>query len=253
MTELEANVCRVLDPTCPELLRAVDLYELQVSPFRGGSNIRKRVRRIAAIKMLEHAERTMSAEDVVQIESYGILHREVMSGGWTAVRRLPSDRSFEKKLRKRIEQAKFVSDVIDFLCRYTVSHQTRKPSLALAQYVVRKSLNGEAQLSKASAQSRWQVFGREPILVHLLFSFELMPPQISTRQFADNLMAQIRNLDSIRNLFAARNFIIATLAPLAINVGEPITACELPTFRLQYEPIEPPLQRIIEEYRLVID
>jgi hypothetical protein len=71
-----------------------------------------------------------------------------------------------------------VADVVDFLCRYAVSPTTRKPSLELAQYVVRRNLIGGAELSKASAQSRWLAFGKEPILVHLLFTFELMPPQI---------------------------------------------------------------------------
>jgi hypothetical protein len=252
MTDIKLIFKNLLNVDKPEYLRAVDLFEWQLSALGSGANVCKRARKIAAIPVLDLLERRAERSVLTDSEraAFDALQGELMREGLMAIRRLPSDRAFARKLRKQIEKAEFAANVVDFLCRYAVSPKTRRPSLELAQYVARRTSIGGAELSKASAQSRWLAFSKEPILVHLLFTFELMPPQISTRQFADELMAQIRNLDSIKNLFAARNSIIATLA---INVGEPIAACELPTFRLQYEPIEPSLQRIIEEYRLAID
>src|SRR6202021_1552653 len=103
MPKLEDLATRLLDEQRSELQRAVDLFEFQVAIFRDKQKSRTQARRFAAIKLMEHIGRENNVcvgdlRSALRLKGYEWLLEEALSNGWLSIRRLPSDKTFAKRL-----------------------------------------------------------------------------------------------------------------------------------------------------------
>jgi hypothetical protein len=265
MDDLKTIADRLLDPSRSELLRAVDLFEFQVGIFWDDEDVLDQARRFAAMKLMEHLEQTNDIKpgnlsEVADLKGYRRLYREVMDGSWIEVRRLPTDKDFDRLLIKRIKQAQFAADVVDFLCRSTIVPIERKPSLAIGQYVVRNEtcvVGTDKKREKTKAKADWGQHAKQAVLIHLLLRqrYELMPRRIATKGFAKRLIKMTQNLEHLREFFSAYNAVLAQLPALAIKLGAPlkVDGNGLPTCQLPYDPIAAETIQLIEKYNSAID
>ena len=211
----------------------------------------------AAMKMMERldVEHGIPKGDIVRalkIDGYRRFYREVMDDGWSMVRKLPSDREFDRGLAGRMKKAQFAANVIDFFCSspvVSIRGKQKRTSLSIAHYIVRDA----QKRGKTKSKADWREFASQAVLVHLLLvqKFELLPPKIATTSFADKLLDQARDIDHLAQFFAAYNFVLTKLAGSSVRTGKPLKPTEkikLPSYTINYDPPKAEIQTLLDEY-----
>jgi hypothetical protein len=259
MAELNELTRMMLDEQRSGLQRAIDLYEFQVAVFYDSSRARRQARRFAAIKMMEHLEKTNDVAPgnllaALSIDGYEKLLAEAFhgSGGWLSLRRLPSDKSFAKRMATRVDEARIAADVIKFLCAWRVAPPDRsRASYSKALFTVRTG-------GKTVAAAQWRLFARWSILVHLLLDqhTNLLPPKLNTVAFSERLVSQAQRLDDLRSLFADFNSVCGLLKGLdvgSISTRPLLPDIKLPPSTVRYEQLSDQVISKLSQYRSGLD
>jgi hypothetical protein len=205
--------------------KAIDLFEFQVGIFRPSKRARRRARVFAAIKLVEHLEKSMGlrpgidSSKALKFKDFRHVFGEAFRGGWVTIRRLPSDNSFDNKLLKNRNEAQFAANMIDFLYRYDPASIGKPASFSKALYFVANTECYGSKLKKTAAKSRWRKYSKRSIFLYLILikNFKLMPPRVCTAQFATTLLKAASDLESLLNFFAAYNLVAENLNSKKIN------------------------------------
>src|SRR5260370_19406636 len=114
----------------PLYMRAISLFEFEVSLLFRRGRLPKKARLFAAIKLMEQLEQEMkmnhsrpnTLKDLASDDEYCRIFDEVIgpAGGWRRIRRALSDREFDDDVDARIKEAKAVAEVIDFSYRFAM-------------------------------------------------------------------------------------------------------------------------------------
>src|SRR5438046_1865378 len=112
MLDLNKFGKRLLNPDRSEVIRALDLYELQVAVFLQKKSQRDLARKYCAIMLMDHIEQrdVIPKGDLARAASVS-QYREVFSDimrerGWIGFWRLRGLHSFDSKLRHGIQKSK---------------------------------------------------------------------------------------------------------------------------------------------------
>jgi hypothetical protein len=206
-------------------LKAVKLFELQVSIFAPESEkLQLDGRVLAAIRILEHIERSMpGVEDGVPFvellkspeyaEVVGVLFQ---SGGWTRIRRLWSAKYFDEQLSIRRAEARVVARLADFSYRFAklMPNDPRKAGRTQARACLNE-VSSKAGYSTGTLKSRWAEYGSAAALQYVLLIQKIGPKMLKLNKvnFVEKLVAQTSDVDNLRRFFAAYRDVSKVLRP----------------------------------------
>jgi hypothetical protein len=252
MMKLEELAKLLLNEQRPELQRAVDLFEVQTAIFCDNNKVRKQARRFAALKLMEHIERENDVivgdlQAALLLVGYKELFAEALSGGWLSLRRLPSDKTFARRLSSHIDEARVASNVIEFLCSWQVAPPSKRPSISKALYAVRTE-------GKTLAKEKWGRYAKWSILIHLLLEkkYEFLPPKLTTKRFSEKLLGQAGKLDELRLFFGAYNSVLQALPKLdgdKINTQVWLENIKLPQVIVRYDKLSDETKNKLGDYK----
>jgi hypothetical protein len=221
-------------------VRAVTLFEFEVAML--GKSFqqliegedpeldRRSARLFAAIKLLEYLENKMQRENnileslplkiLASNEDYCRLYDEVIvpAGGWHKIRHLRKAKEFDSTMRARRVEAKAVACIIDFSYRYArlEGEKTYKKQggVTLARYVVGTSQSYGLTGSRSTIKSRWREYKYGSVFIYLLQKrqYPFLPPKVSFTGFADSLLQQVENIETLRKFFREYQHIVEIIA-----------------------------------------
>jgi hypothetical protein len=253
MRKLNDLANRILDEKRPEMARALDVYELQVGIFLPSQM--KQARMCCGMMLLDHLGdvhgfRTgdlASASVVVEYRKLfdGILGEQ----GWAGICRLNSAQRFDKKLKQSFSKSQSIANAVESLCR-SAEDGVEQPSVAFAEYAIRWW--SEEMEVKLEQSPQHIAKNNEALLIYLLLVHfpDLQPSALKNDRFARQLVAQVRDTNSLRRFFSGYNRVLALLSPVTREFGRPLTmdAREVAD-GIIWKPMDTQMKRLIEDYR----
>jgi hypothetical protein len=254
MLDLNKFANRLLNPDRSEVIRAVDLYQLQAGVFLQKKTQRDHARKYCAMMLMDHIEerdgiRKGDLARAASLSEYGELFNEIMrERGWLGLCRLRGPHSFEIKLQHGIQNSKFLADAVDLVCRS--AQEGEHLGLERAERVSRSRFK-EAEpsghkVAKSPARTK-----EEAVLIYLLLTHcaDLLPPALKKDSFAEQLLPQVRDIASLQKLFSAYNRVLGSLLPAAQPLGRPLMlqGDEAETSIL-WKPLDVETKKLIDRY-----
>ena len=234
------------DASISRYQRAISLFEFQVAIYypksfeclvvtRGGvpaPTKRLRTARIfAAIRILEKIDadlkqqkniRGISIRDLAADEIYkSVFDDEIFAnGGWLRIRRSMTDREFDYNIDERCSEARVAANIVDYLYRFPKHLASEKlpktkrrilGGVDAAKYVVRNAY--KPHIGKSTMKSRWREYKLSAIFLYLIFNqkFNMRPCRVSSKEFLDDILRQVDNIDELRRYFCAYQIVRAAL------------------------------------------
>lgn len=204
--------------------RAILLFDFQVQllfPGRLFGNKGPRLARvaplIAALKLLGEAESNLNSKleraarlaDLAAEPLFAALfNNEVLPrGGLSKLCDLPSSRWLDKRVGKRLAEAEHVADLIDIsysFDREAISTR-HKGGITTALDIHEDSPEYKHSPKKSTMKKLWRRYKETSAFIYLIKcqGFELQPPQVKKRKFADFLLRQASDTDYIVEFFSA--------------------------------------------------
>jgi hypothetical protein len=253
MRKLNDLANRILDENRPEMTRALDLYELQVGIFIP-SQVRQ-ARTNCGMKLLDHLGdvhgfRTGDLTSASAVVEYRQLFDDLIGGpGWAGISRLNSARKFDKKLKQSILNSQSIAKAVESLC-CAAENGVEQPSVAFAEYAFRWW--SEEMEVKRPQSPQYIARNNEALLIYLLLEhfLDLQPSALKNSQFARQLVAQVRDPDSLRRFFSAYNRVSALLSPVTRDFDRPLTMDRREVADgIVWKPMDTQMEQLIEDYR----
>jgi hypothetical protein len=230
-------------------IKAIRLFEFQICLFcpralysKKETTKQKDARLFAAIKLLEHREATIRTNTGTQWLSLKALaadldYSEIFDavimkcGGWARIRRLTRAREFDDDIDKRSNKTKTVAKFVDFSYRFALFESKNKlrGGITMARSVVSKAESYGVSSSRTTRNNLWREYGPSAGFLYLLHvqNFELKPPRIATKAFADRLLSQAQDRDHLMEFFQAYQHLSERLKPsgysfppVSVDVGK---------------------------------
>jgi hypothetical protein len=254
MLDVKRFANQLLNPDRPEVVRALDLYELHVSLFLFKKNDQNLARKYCAMFLLDYIEECDGVQkgDLVRVASlsdYCELFSELMrEHGWIGLCKLGSRFGLDGKLQHGIQNAKSLADAIDLVCRS--AQEGQRLSLECAERVSRSRFKvaepSGHKVAKSPARTQ-----EETVLVYLLLTHcaDLLPPALKKDSFAENLLPQVRDIASLQRLFSAYNRVLALFLTVGQRLGRPLLlkGDEVETSIL-WKPLNVETKKLIDRY-----
>ena len=218
-----ASLLTKSDVTTSTYIRAIRLFEFQTwlccpQPLRSAETLQKYARLLAAMKMLEHLERAIRIKEGEEFLSLKRLsgdpnYAEIFdmfvakSGGWRQILKLWSAREFDQQIRVRMSETKTIAKIIDFSYRFArlKSDDKHRGGIVMARSVVRAANSYNVTSGTSTLKTRWREYSQSAGFLYLVHiqKFELKPPRVSTKAFAEDLLAQAADRDHLIEFFQA--------------------------------------------------
>jgi hypothetical protein len=254
MLDVNRFANRLLNRDRPEVIRAVDLYELQVGVFLQKKTLRDQARKYCAMMLLDHIEerdgvRKGDLAQAAALNEYCELFSEIMrERGWLGLSRFRSRHGFDTKLQHGIQNAKSLADAIDLVCRS--AQEGQHLSLECAERVSRsrfQEVNPSGHdVAKSPARTK-----EEAVLIYLLLTHcaDLLPPALKKDSFAVHLLQQVRDIAPLQKLFSANNRVLGSLLTVGQQLGRPLLlkGDEVETSIL-WKPLDVETKKLIDRY-----
>jgi hypothetical protein len=221
-----ANILCASDTDQSVYLRAIKLFELQVSIFAPESEeLQLDARVLAAIRILEHIERSLPGAkdgaplaDFLKIPEYAeVVSVLFQSGGWTRIRRLWNAKDFDEQLAIRRVEARVVARLADFSYRFgmLMPKDPRKAGPTLARECLNEVRKNKGGYSTGTLKSRWAEYGSAAALQYVLLIQKMGPKLLKLNKvnFVERLVAQTSDVDNLGRFFAAYRDVSKVLRP----------------------------------------
>jgi hypothetical protein len=250
MFDLNRIAKRLLNPDLPEVVRAVDLFELQAAVFLQRNTDRGLARKYCAMMLLNHIEerdgvRKGDLARAASLSGYCELFGEIMrEGGWLGLSRLRSRYGFDIKLQEGFHNSKVVAEAVELVCRSAQGGQ--QLSLECAERINR------SWFKEASGHEPVRSPGRtkeEAALTYLLLTHcaDLLAPVLKKVSFAEQLLEQVRDIASLRKLVSAYNRVLALLLPTSQQPGRPsLLKNDEVESSIQWKPLDAETRQLID-------
>jgi hypothetical protein len=256
MLDLNKFANRLLNSDLPEVIRAIDLYQLQVGVFLQKKTLRDHARKYCAMMLMDHIEERDGIQKgdlarVASLSEYRELFNEIMrERGWIGLCRLRGPHSFEIKLQQGIQNCKVLADAVDLVCRYS-QNGGQHLSLALAEQLSRGRFKADEPTGREPVNSVARTT-EEVVLIYLLRTrcSELLPPALRQDRFAEHLLPQVRDIATLRKLFSAYNCVLRLLLPAAQQFERRplmLQGDEVET-SIQWKPLDVETKKLIDRY-----
>ena len=250
MLDLNRAANRLLNADRPEVIRAIDLYELQAAVFLQRNTDRGLARKYCAMMLLPRIEERDGVREgdlakAVSLSGYCELFGEIMrEGGWLGLSRLRSRYGFDMKLHEGFHSSKIVAEAVELVCRS--AQEGQQLSLECAERINRgwfKEASGHEPV-KSSTRTK-----EEAVLVYLMLTHcvDLLPYALKKDSFADHILEQVRDTGSLRKLFSAYNRVLALLSPTSERLGLPLML-EGDEVEIQWKPLDAETKELIDRY-----
>jgi hypothetical protein len=152
------------------------------------------------------------------------------SGGWREIQRLWNAREFDQQINIRWSETKAVAKFVDFSYRFArlKANDRHLGGITMARFVVGAAHSYNVELGTSTLKSRWKEYSRSAGFLYLVHiqKFELKPPRISTKTFAEKLLAQAEDRDHLVEFFQAYRHLDEilkprgySLPPVSLDVG----------------------------------
>lgn len=254
MLDVNRFANQLLNPDLPEVVRALNLYELHVTLFLLKKDDRGLARKYCAMMLLNHIEERDDVRkgDLVRAASlsgYCELFSELMwDHGWIGLCKLGSRFGLDGKLQYGIQNLRWLAYAVDLVCRS--AQEGRHLSLECAERVSRsrfeEAISSGGKIAKSPAR-----INEEVVLIYLLLTHfaDLLPPALKKDSFAENLLPQVRDIPWLQKVFSAYNRVLALLLTVGQQVGRPLLLKnhEVET-SIQWKPVGAETKELIDRY-----
>jgi hypothetical protein len=163
----------------------------------------------------------------------------VPNGGWSKVLHSMQVGEFDEAIKEGRNSAQTAANIIDFSYRFSenppnINYGKRKNpgGVEAAKYVVRNAC--KPACGESTIKGVWGSYRSTAIFLYLMLSqknFDLQPPPLNSKKFADRLLRQADNVDEIRKYF--RGYQIVQLALSHLKYEFPILDLDLGASPLQ--------------------
>jgi hypothetical protein len=254
MLDLNQFANRLLNPDRSEVIRGLDLYQLQAAVFLPKKTQRDHARRYCAMMLLNHIEERDGIQKgdlarAASLSEYCELFGEIMrERGWLGLSRFRSRHGFDTKLQNGIQDSKVLAEAVDLVCRF--AQEGQHLSLECAERVSRNRFT-EAEpsgheVAKSPARTK-----EEAVLIYLLLTHcaNLLPPALKKDSFAKQLLPQVRDIATLRKLFSAYNCVSRLLLTASQQLGRPLMlkGAEVET-PIRWKPLDVETKKLIDRY-----
>ena len=171
MLDVNRFANQLLNPDLPEVVRALDLYELHVSLFLLKKDDRDLARKYCAMFLLDYIEkrdgvRKGDLAQAAKLNDYCELFNELMrEHGWIGLCKLGSRFSLDDKLQHSIQNFRWLAYGVDLICRS--AQEGQHLSLECAERVSRSRFK-EAEPSGGKVSKSPGRINEEVVLIYLL-------------------------------------------------------------------------------------
>jgi hypothetical protein len=252
MLDVNRFANRLLNPDLPEVIRAVDLFELQAAVFLHKKDDQNLALKYCTMFLLDHIEqrdgvRKGDLAQAAKLNDYCELYSELMwEHSWIGLCRPKSRHGLDIKLEEGVQNSKVVAEAVELVCRS--AQEGQQLSLECAERINRswfKEASGHEPV-KSPARTK-----EEAALTYLLLTHcaDLLPPALKKDSFADHLLEQVRDTASLQKLFSAYNRVSALLLPTSQQLGRPLRlkGDEVETSIL-WKPLDAETKQLIDHY-----
>jgi hypothetical protein len=167
-------------------------------------------------------------------------------GGWLGLSRLRSRYGFDIKLHEGFQSSKVVAEAVELVCRS--AQEGQQLSSECAERINRSGFKEASGLGPVKSPVRTK---EEAALIYLLLTHcaDLLPPALKKDSFADHLLEQVRDLDSLQKLFSAYNRVLAVLLPTSQQPGRQLMlkGDEVET-SIEWKPLDAETRQLIDGY-----
>ena len=254
MLDVKRFADQLLNPDRPDVVRALDLFELHVSLFLSKKNDQNLARKYSAMFLLDYVEECdgLQKGDLAQaakLNQYCELFSELMrEEGWIGLCKLGSRFGLDSRLQHGIQNFRSLAYAVDLVCRS--AQEGRHLSLKCAEGVSRSRFEKAEPSGGRVARSPARI-KEEVVLIYLLLTHcaDLLPPALKKDSFAENLLPQVRDIASLQKLFSGYNRVLALLRTVGQQVGRPllIKNDEVETSIL-WKPLDVETKKLIDRY-----
>ena len=254
MLDVNRFANRLLNRDRPEVIRAVDLYELQVAVFLQKMSHRNQALKFCAMMLLDHIEerdgvRKGDLGRAASLSDYCELFTEIMrERGWLGLSQLRSRHDFDIKLEQGVQNCKFAAEAVELVC--CAAQEGQHLSLKCAERVSRSRFKKAEPSGHDVAKSPARTT-EEAVLVYLMLTHcvDLLPYALKKDSFAENLLPQVRDIASLQKLFSAYNRVLSLLLTVGQRLGRPLLlkGDEVET-SIRWRPLDAGMKRLIEGY-----
>jgi hypothetical protein len=254
MLDVKRFANQLLNPDVPDTVRALNLFELQVSLFLPKKNDQNLARKYCAMFLLDHIEerdgvRNGDLARAVSLSDYCELFSELMRGqGWIGLCRPKSRHGFDIKLEQGVQNYRWLAHAVDLVCR--VAQEGQHLSLECAERVNRSRFKETGPISGKVAKSPARV-NEEVVLIYLLLihCVDLLPPTLKKDSFVENLLPQVQDIASLQKLFSAYNRVLALLLTVGQQVGRPLLLKgDGVETSIQWKPLDAEMKQLIDRH-----
>jgi hypothetical protein len=252
MLDVNKFANQLLNPDVPEVVRALNLYELHASLFLFKRNDQNLARKYCAMFLLNYLEECAGVWDLAQaakLNDYCELFDELMyEEGWIGLCKVGSRFGLDCKLQIGIQNFRWLAYAVDLVCRS--AQEGQHLSLECAEHVSRSRFK-KAEPSGGIVTKSPARINEGAVLVYLLLTHcaNLLPPLLKKGSFAENLIPQVRDIASLQKLFSAYNRVLALLLTVGQQVGRPLLLKndEVETAIL-WKPLDVETKKVIDRY-----
>jgi hypothetical protein len=254
MLDLKRFANQLLNPDRPEVVRALDLYELHISLFLFKRNDQNLAHKYCAMFLLDYIEECDGVQkgDLAQaakLKDYCELFDELMcEEGWIGLCKLGSRFGLDSKLQHGIQNFRSLAYAVDLVCRS--AQEGRHLSLECAEHVSRSRFKKAEPSGGRVAKSPARI-NEEAVLIYLLLTrcADLLPPALKKDSFAENLLPQVRDIDSLQKLFSGYNRVLALLRTVGQQVGRPLLLKgDKAETSILWKPLDVETKKLIDRY-----